>query len=311
MKKRSRIYWFLVFLFCLSGCSITRQRIKHAEKLYDKLNVIQKEYQLDSSVVYLRKVGTGNQKLLLFHGFGPVPQIQWEDLVEALHSDFTLYIPDLVYFGKSSSDFEEYDPRFQARQLFQVIKNEKIDHLLVGGVSYGGLIAEIFAHQYPEITDGLILIDALSIFTNRQYTDSLAEAHGYQDIGEVLIPDNGRALKTLFDLTFYDAMKYPAFVLNKPTRLLYSNQRDHKRNLLSYLFENEKNIKKWDLSYSGPVCIIWGKEDILIPVSTSYQLKNYYPHAELHIVPKAAHAINMENAEEIGEIVRKTKKPVK
>ncbi len=258
----------------------------------------------DSASVLWRKVGVGDKVLLLVHGFGPVPQIQWEELVGKLYGDYTIYIPDLVYFGQSTSDVDVYDPRFLARQVLATFRQNEEKEFYLAGVSYGGLISAIIANENKERVKGLILIDALSKYMDRTYADSLAASLGYDNLGQVLVPEDGKALKSLFKLTFYKPPKLPAFALNKPAKILYSDQFNQKQNLMKYLFANVSAIKSWSFSYGGPVLILWGSDDVLIPVENAELIKEQYEDARLEIIPDAAHAVNMENAEEVAGFIR-------
>jgi len=287
-----------------SSCNITQSLINKTEKNYKKMGQVEWQCSLDSATIHMRKIGNGEKKILLVHGFGPVTQMQWEDLVTYLHDDFTMYIPDLIYFGESTSSSYNYDPRFITRQLHNCLQNYGISNLYVAGISYGGLIGSIYAHEYENKVEGLILIDALSKFYDPNYSDSLARVNGYQNMNEILIPSNGRALKKLFELSFFRSKRYPAYLLNKPAKVLYSNQRKEKVELLKFLSDHEKEMKVWDFSYSGRVKIIWGNEDKIIPLSNAEQLNRYYEKSELIILPKTGHVANMESPEEVGEIIK-------
>ena len=126
---------------------MTRYTIKKTEKQYTKLGTIKWIDEVDSANIHWRKVGKGEVKLLLLHGFGPMAELQWKDIVKELHDDFTIFIPDLIYFGLSTSALKIYDPGFIARQLYQSLEKEKIETLYVAGISYGGLISSIIAHR--------------------------------------------------------------------------------------------------------------------------------------------------------------------
>lgn len=294
----------LIILVSLDSCNVTRNYIKRTEKQYTKLGTVKWIDEMDSVNIHWRKVGEGDVKLLFLHGFGPMAELQWKDVVKELHDDFTIFIPDLIYFGLSTSEFKTYDPGFIARQLYKSLEKEEIETLYIAGVSYGGLISTIIAHEHPESVKGLILIDALSKFLNNNHTDSLARAHGYNSINDILIPTNGKSLKTLFQISFYKPNKYPSWLLNGPAKVLYSNQTEEKRGLLEFLSENEENIKKMNLTYMGKVHIVWGEEDVLIPVSNAYKLEKIYPNAFLTILPEVGHVANMENPKEVAKIIK-------
>ena len=296
----------ILFLFIpvISGCNITGHIIKKTDRFYDKLGVEEWEYEQDSTIVFWRKIGTGDQKLLLIHGFGPVTELQWKGVVKDLHDDYTMYIPDLVYFGNSTSSTNNYDPRFLSEQIYRSLKIKGVENVVIAGLSYGGMIASLMAKEYPEFTDKLILIDALSKFSDKNHTDSLAQAMGYSDISEILIPEDGKSLKALFKITFHKRNKYPAWLLNKPARMLYADQTEEKRRLLHFLVVHEDYIKTVDFNYDGQVKIIWGSNDLLFPVFIAHKLDEYYKSSSLSIIPKTGHAAPIDSPKKVSAIIK-------
>jgi pimeloyl-ACP methyl ester carboxylesterase len=84
-----------------------------------------------------------------------------------------------------------------------------------------------------------------------------------------------------------------------PNRELQVKFVDHLReNQASYL------AHKFDLKM--PVYIIWGDSDILIPLSTAYGIKRSLnvPDDRFIIMPKSAHAANVEYPEDFAKLVR-------
>lgn len=308
MKNTNIHHFIIVFVTTLlfTSCNVTNYVLKKTNKQYIKLGLSEWTDEQDSSSIHWRKVGSGSENLLLFHGFGPATELQWEDVVKFLYRDFTIYIPDLVYFGESTSKVENYDPRFITRQIANSINININKEVYIAGVSFGGLIGSLYANHYPENTKGLVLIDALSKFLSRNYTDSIAVAYGYPGINDILIPEDGKSLKTLFQLSYHKPANYPKWMLNKPAQQLYANQRKEKEKLLDFLKEHETELRSLDYPYNGKVQIIWGKEDILIPVSNAYLLKEYYPNSELTILPDVGHVSNMDAAQDVARIIKNT-----
>jgi len=306
MKNANMRYWTIVFITLLPfiSCNVTNYVLKKTNKQYIKLGLSEWTDEQDSSSIHWRKVGSGSENLLLFHGFGPATELQWEDLVKLLHRDFTIYIPDLIYFGESTSKVENYDPRFITRQIANSLNKNLNEKVYIAGISFGGLIGSIYANFYPENTKGLVLIDALSKFLSRNYTDSVATVHGYQGINEILIPEDGKSLKTLFQLSYHKPANYPKWMLNKPAQQLYANQKMQKERLLDFLKEHETDLRALHYPFNGKVQIIWGKEDMIIPVSNAYSLKQYYPNSTLTILSQVGHVANMEAPEEVAGIIR-------
>lgn len=268
------------------------------------MEVVRWTHKTDSAEIQWRKIGSSGTKALLIHGFGPLTELQWEGIAEELHQDFILYIPDLIYFGESTSKSGMYDPNFLARQIEASVGSFETDPLLVVGFSYGGLISSIYAHNTQDQTSGLVLIDALSPFFETAHSDSIAQAYGYQTLDDIMIPENGKALKALFKVSFYKPKKYPNCLLNKPAKILYGDQKDEKKQLLSYLETNESTLKSMDLSWYGQTHVIWGNDDVLLPVTNAYKVKDFYD-AQLTLVQQAGHVAHMEHPELVAEAIRK------
>ena len=55
--------------------------------------------------------------------------------------------------------------------------------------------------------------------------------------------------------------------------------------------------------YSGPVCLIHGEKDKIVPVSYSERYHQTYPSSELHRLPEEGHMLNGNKALVIGKVV--------
>jgi pimeloyl-ACP methyl ester carboxylesterase len=304
----SRLVLLILLLFTvasLASCNLTRQYVRKAEKSYDRLGRTSTVVETDSARIHLRWLGTGKDTIVFIHGFGPLPQVQWQDLSEVLSEEYFLVIPDLIFFEKSSSMYQEYSPFFQSNQLFKALKKAGLHHYYLAGLSYGGLIAALMAGANGENVKGLILIDALSKFLDRRHTDSLAKANGAPNGRKFLLPENGKQLKKVFAVTYHNPPNYPAFLLNKPARMLYADDQGHKINMINYLYDNEEEMKAWPVKYNGPTQVIWGEHDQLIPLENAYALQEYYgSETGLKILDSSAHVPNMEQPKEVAQTIK-------
>ena len=92
-------------------------------------------------------------------------------------------------------------------------------------------------------------------------------------------------------------------MLNKPAKILYGDQKEEKRQLLSYLSEHEEKLRSSDLSWNGSVQVIWGKEDELLPVANAARIRAFYD-GELTVIPKAGHVAHMEHPQLVAKSIR-------
>ena len=50
--------------------------------------------------------------------------------------------------------------------------------------------------------------------------------------------------------------------------------------------------------------MIWGEDDGVLPPAITEMWKQFYPHAEVHMVPRAGHFIQEDAPEEVVELIK-------
>ena len=83
----------------------------------------------------------------------------WEPLME-LSKDFSLVIPDLVGFGRSTIPVETPDYKVQARVLHEMMERLGVQKAILVGTSWGGQVALEVAINWPQTVDTLVLISS-------------------------------------------------------------------------------------------------------------------------------------------------------
>ncbi len=110
-------------------------------------------------VIHAYMQGSG-PAILLAHGYHPDNTWRvWEHNVGALaDAGFTVYALDLLGYGRSGG--ERLDHQKQATALLELMDAEGLPTAIVGGVSWGGMIALQVALDAPERVERLILVDS-------------------------------------------------------------------------------------------------------------------------------------------------------
>src|ERR1039457_1344321 len=83
----------------------------------------------------------------------------WEPLME-LSKDFSLVIPDLVGFGRSTIPVETPAYKVQARVLHDMMERVGVQKAILVGTSWGGQVALEVAINWPQTVDTLVLISS-------------------------------------------------------------------------------------------------------------------------------------------------------
>lgn len=302
-RKKVHIFSFLCAVLVLSSCSIKELATHRVNKALKKAGTQKGTLQVDGGNLHYRVCGEGTDTVLLVHGFGPLPHLQWEHQIEPLAQNAVLIIPDLVYFGKSFSSSGQYSLDFQAKNLADLLDTLSIQKAHVVGLSYGGMVSMWLANSYPEKVETLTLIDALNPYYSKQKADSIAQSFNKKHITDLLIPSDAEAVKDIFSITYAKPKNYPRVVRKKIAQQVYNQQIEEKKQLIVWLENNEKHLVGTDLRFGCAVNLIWGDQDAIIPLSTGHRFAKKYG-ATIHVLSNTGHVANIESPDLTNSILK-------
>jgi pimeloyl-ACP methyl ester carboxylesterase len=111
-----------------------------------------------SNIIHYQIVGNG-KPLILIHGYFTDSRI-WKNLVSLLESDFQLILVDLPGHGKSNTIQNINSMDFLAEIIYKLCLLLGVKYVRIAGHSMGGYVALAFADKYPEMLEGLFLINS-------------------------------------------------------------------------------------------------------------------------------------------------------
>jgi pimeloyl-ACP methyl ester carboxylesterase len=103
--------------------------------------------------------GGAGPALILIHGF-PQDWSEYRAIMPRLAKRFTVMALDLRGIGQSSIASGGYDADTLAKDVYELAKTQKLDHIYIVGHDLGGQVAYAFARRYPSVTRGAMLLDA-------------------------------------------------------------------------------------------------------------------------------------------------------
>ena len=233
--------------------------------------------------------GGSGEIILMIHGFG-ANKDSWNRFARYLTDSFRVIAIDLPGHGEStSSDEWKYDIESQVKRLSTFIDRIGIDLFHIIGSSMGGVIAIYYAHQNPErtITLGLMNSGGVSAPTKSEYMHLLEKG------------DNPLFVNSRDE---FDNMM--AFVMVKPPYIPWFVKEAVYKEYMNRQSINEKIFK--DISTQKaiettllskidiPVFIIWGKQDRVIDVSSVAEFEKSFPRSYSVIIEDAGHAPMVE-----------------
>jgi hypothetical protein len=133
------------------------RRSARARRLFERLGMQSQRVSLENGTVMHCWVPPSSAAtrppLVLVHGFGWEGVTTWELQLEAfLEAEFAVYVPDLVFFGESTTTSPRRSEAFQAECLIAMLQRLGVQSgVNVLGISYGGLVAFAMASMFPSL----------------------------------------------------------------------------------------------------------------------------------------------------------------
>lgn len=286
-------------LALLAGCSPTRLARKGMARGFERAGLEAAVVQTDCCAVHTWAGGAGPPVMLL-QGFGGDALVQWPDQVGPLAEAHALLVPDLVFFGGSTSDDPRRSLALQAEAMLGVADAHGVDRFDVVGVSYGGLVAWWMAVQAPERVRRVVLIDSPGTAFGPDDLDALLDRHGASSAAELLLPDEPEDVLRLMGLVEPDPPRLPGFLLRDIQAELFSSQVEEKRALLADLRDMAERAHALPAP-TQPTLLLWGAGDTVFPLEVARRLEATLPDPRgLVVIEGALHGPNVSHPEAVN-----------
>lgn len=236
--------------------------------------------------------------LVFLHGFG-ADKDTWPSMIRHIPSSLHCVIIDLPGHGETTfvEGHDELTMDSYARSLREFLEVTGLDrepiHLI--GCSFGGGVAGLFAHDYPECIAKLALLcPAIKSPTlTKTFTDLI---NGNSDL---LIPTNGKQFVRMIRLLTNKPQPYPTAIMQSFVNLNFTKERQaNLKKLLENLVVDEFNNfeKKFPKikAISKETLIIWGEDDEMLHVSGGHMIKNNIKNAKLKVLKDCNHVIQLD-----------------
>eukprot|EP01018_Ginkgo_biloba_P007638 Gb_03308 [translate_table: standard] len=242
--------------------------------------------------------------VVLIHGFGTNAIWQWCPQIQAFVENFRVYVPDLVFFGNSTTRSSERSELFQAESVMKLLRTLEVTKFSLVGTSYGGFVAYRLACLYPEAVEKVVIASS-AVCKQVQDNVQLLKRANLPRISDLLLPESPTNLRILMRLSlFKPPAMLPNFVLNDFIHNLYVENRAEKQELLAGLTLGTEDAPALPV-IKQDVLIVWGEHDQIFPVEMAFQLKEHLGEkAELVVMKNTSHVPHTENPQEFNRIVK-------
>ena len=251
---------------------------------------------------------TGKQPaFVLIHGLGDEAD-SWRHIIPLLGSrGFRALALDLPGFGRSFTQRKISIKNHAAAVLCLIEAALPGADVFLAGSSLGAVVAEIAAFQKPSLVKGIVLIDgsipggpsnpglpalAKLLLSRKWYKAYRGNPEAawkslkpyYADLESMGEEDKEFLKKRVMDRVESDTQE----------RAFFATQRSL---IWTYLFSSSGFARKVR-NYEGKILLIWGKQDRIIPLSSTDAFKALRGGIRLEVIPNAGHLPHQENPAE-------------
>lgn len=223
--------------------------------------------------------------LLVLHGlFGALSN--FKDVLDEFSKDYKVVIPimpiyDLPMLKTNVKELAKYIDEFVSFKGFRKVT-------LLGN-SLGGHVSLVYTVNHPEKVKAMILTGSSGLYEN---------AFG----GSFPRREDRKYIREKVEKTFYD----PKVATDELVEEVFGIIND--RNKLIRVLAIAKSAIRHNMrdeipNMKLPVCLIWGKNDIVTPPEVADEFHELFPNSELFWIDKCGHAPMMEHPQEFNRIL--------
>jgi pimeloyl-ACP methyl ester carboxylesterase len=255
------------------------------------------------------KVGRG-PALLLLHGLGCTHHT-WDPVIDALAKRYTVIAPDLLGHGESDKPRADYSIGAFANGLRDLLTVLGIDTVTVVGHSFGGGVAMQFAYQFPERTERLVLVGSGGLGPEVSAAIRAITATGFSQVmGALTLPGvrhlgsaGLRALSRTGVKEFRDFDEVAEIYESFRDPAARAAIRHVVRAVVDWQGQIVTMADRAYLTEAMPMCVIWGAEDRVIPVSHAARAAELAPGARVEILPDSGHFPHKDHPQRFARIL--------
>lgn len=199
---------------------------------------------------------------------------------------YKVLIPELPIYTMS---LIKTNVKYFSKYLHDFIVFKGFDKVILLGNSLGGHIGLYMTKNHPELVSGLIITGSSGLYES-------AMGGGYTKRGDYEV------IKKKAQDVFYD----PAVATKEIVDEVYETVNDRNKLVKTLAIAKSAirhNMAKDLPNMNVPVCIIWGKNDIVTPPEVAEEFHELLPDSDLYWIDKCGHAAMMEHPKEFNDIL--------
>ncbi|XP_071740328.1 uncharacterized protein [Rutidosis leptorrhynchoides] len=216
----------------------------------------------------------------------------WLAQIVFLTWNYSVYVPDLLFFGGSTTNRTERSVSFQAEFLAKGMEILKVEKVNLVGLSYGGIVGFEMAKLYPNLVHSLVVTAAVDELTMPVSQLSLKQVSmlSWQDL---LVPQTIEGFKRMMAIGAHKLPWIPGFIYDGIFETEFNNRKE-RCELLEALVIPEKEANT-HTNYLQKIHMLWGEEDKIFTLEFAKTMKmRLGVNTTLEYVKNAGHLLPLE-----------------
>ncbi|XP_034681795.1 putative aminoacrylate hydrolase RutD isoform X2 [Vitis riparia] len=177
--------------------------------------------------------------VVFVHGFGADGILTWMFQVFNLTSHYSVYVPDLLFFGGSTTSARNRSLRFQTECLATGLRKLGVERCVVVGLSYGGMIGFKMAELYPDLVESMVVSGSVEALTESLSSTRL-KGLGQKRWSDFLLPTTAEGVKELFRVaTHWLPPWIPNRIFKDYFEVMFSHRKEREELLEAMIIKDE------------------------------------------------------------------------
>ncbi|MDX2173258.1 MAG: alpha/beta hydrolase [Bacteroidota bacterium] len=307
---------FIIVFFVFSSCYfysqtktpfVFRYHTKHLTKKFHKHLKYDTIINTSKAKIHLYYSNDAVKPyLLMLHGMGAEAKENWHKQIKTLSKHYNLIVPDLIYFGESTSVENNFSLDFQVTQINEVLERLMISKKInVMGFSYRGLCAAYYNEVFTNKVDKLIIMDGPVKYFSIAAADSLAKIAGADNITNLLAPQTLSDFNSLVKAGVSKKIVITKGIKKKIIKYYFTSNLEFRKQQIKSLVNEEAKLTSINYGIDKtPTLLIWGEKDGIVPFSVAKLLHLNFPNTtKLITYKKAKHDVHFRYPKKINNQV--------
>ena len=162
----------------------------------------------DGNIVYIPPT---KPAVVLLHSFAMDGILTWFLQVLALSREYSVYVPDFLFFGGSITNRNERSASFQAEFVAKGLGKLQVEKLTLVGLSYGGMVGFKMAKLYPDLVKSFVASATVIELTESISIDAYKRL-GLSTWSDLLMPTTVEGVEMMLSLGFHKLPWIPKFI---------------------------------------------------------------------------------------------------